>query len=112
MVTVFTIVADSEVHAQSLAQSLDVWLLGKKQFAEFKRMPSITTAQNYQKSERDEQLIKQNRARMVIGTKATVQTQLKQIIETFDADELMIVPLIPGIENRSRTIELIAQMNL
>ncbi|CFO26361.1 luciferase family protein [Staphylococcus aureus] len=75
-------------------------------------MPSITTAQNYQKSERDEQLIKQNRARMVVGTKATVQTQLKQIIEIFDADELMIVPLIPGIENRSRTIELIAQMNL
>lgn len=112
MVTVFTIVADSEVHAQSLAQSLDVWLLGKKQFAEFKRMPSIATAQNYQKSERDEQLIKQNRARIVVGTKATVQTQLKQIIEIFDADELMIVPLIPGIENRSRTIELIAQMNL
>lgn len=75
-------------------------------------MPSIATAQNYQKSERDEQLIKQNRARMVVGTKATVQTQLKQIIEIFDADELMIVPLIPGIENRSRTIELIAQMNL
>ena len=49
---------------------------------------------------------------MVVGTKATVQTQLKQIIEIFDADELMIVPLIPGIENRSRTIELIAQMNL
>ena len=75
-------------------------------------MQNLNGAQNYQKSERDEQLIKQNRARMVVGTKATVQTQLKQIIEIFDADELMIVPLIPGIENRSRTIELIAQMNL
>lgn len=112
MTTVFTVVADDESHASLLAQALDVWLLGKKQFAEFDRMPSIATAQDYQKSERDKQLIAQNRARMVVGTKATVQSQLEQIIETFEADELMIVPLIPGFENRSRTIELIAEMNL
>ncbi|MDW8563385.1 LLM class flavin-dependent oxidoreductase [Staphylococcus shinii] len=112
MTTVFTVVADDEEYASLLAQALDVWLLGKKQFAEFNRMPSIATAQDYQKSERDKQLIAQNRARMVVGTKATVQSQLEQIIETFDADELMIVPLIPGFENRSRTIELIAEMNL
>jgi len=112
MTTVFTVVADNEEYASLLAQALDVWLLGKKQFAEFNRMPSIATAQDYQKSERDKQLIAQNRARMVVGTKATVQSQLEQIIETFDADELMIVPLIPGFENRSRTIELIAEMNL
>ncbi|MDW8569540.1 LLM class flavin-dependent oxidoreductase [Staphylococcus shinii] len=112
MTTVFTVVADDEEYASLLAQALDVWLLGKKQFAEFNQMPSIATAQDYQKSERDKQLIAQNRARMVVGTKATVQSQLEQIIETFDADELMIVPLIPGFENRSRTIELIAEMNL
>ncbi|WP_437750703.1 LLM class flavin-dependent oxidoreductase [Staphylococcus shinii] len=112
MTTVFTVVADDEEYASLLTQALDVWLLGKKQFAEFNRMPSIATAQDYQKSERDKQLIAQNRARMVVGTKATVQSQLEQIIETFDADELMIVPLIPGFENRSRTIELIAEMNL
>ncbi|WP_039067538.1 LLM class flavin-dependent oxidoreductase [Staphylococcus shinii] len=112
MTTVFTVVADNEEYASLLAQALDVWLLGKKQFAEFNQMPSIATAQDYQKSERDKQLIAQNRARMVVGTKATVQSQLEQIIETFDADELMIVPLIPGFENRSRTIELIAEMNL
>ncbi len=112
MTTVFTVVADDEEYASLLAQALDVWLLGKKQFAEFNRMPSIATAQDYQKSERDKQLIAQNRARMVVGTKATVQSQLEQIIETFDADELMIVPLIPGFENRSRTIELIAEMDL
>ncbi|MGD6887126.1 LLM class flavin-dependent oxidoreductase [Staphylococcus shinii] len=112
MTTVFTVVADDEEYASLLAQALDVWLLGKKQFAEFNRMPSIATAQDYQKSERDKQLIAQNRARMVVGTKATVQSQLEQIIETFDADELMIVPLIPGFENRSRAIELIAEMNL
>lgn len=112
MTTVFTVVADDEEYASLLAQALDVWLLGKKQFAEFNRMPSIATAQDYQKSERDKQLITQNRARMVVGTKATVQSQLEQIIETFDADELMIVPLIPGFENRSRTIELIAEMDL
>ncbi|MGK3149357.1 LLM class flavin-dependent oxidoreductase [Staphylococcus shinii] len=112
MTTVFTVVADNEEYASLLAQALDVWLLGKKQFAEFNQMPSIATAQDYQKSERDKQLIAQNRARMVVGTKATVQSQLEQIIETFDAEELMIVPLIPGFENRSRTIELIAEMNL
>lgn len=57
-------------------------------------------------------MITQSRSRMVIGTKENAKIQLDKMIKSFEADEVMIVPLIPGIENRSRAIELIAQMNI
>ncbi|NWK83390.1 LLM class flavin-dependent oxidoreductase [Staphylococcus sp. GSSP0090] len=112
MVTVFAVVADSEMHAESLAHALGVWLLGKSQFAEFERLPSVETANNYQLSDKDEKMIAQSRSRMLIGTQENVKIQLDEIIKTFEADEVMIVPLIPGIENRRRAIEIIAQTNI
>ena len=35
MVTAFIVIAETEDEAEQLAQALDIWLLGKKQFAEF-----------------------------------------------------------------------------
>jgi len=112
IVTVFAVVADTESEAEALAQALDIWLLGKQQFAEFDRLPSIETAQAYERSARDKRLITQSRARMVVGTKDSVKEQIDTIIQTFNADEVMIVPLIPDIEKRCRTIELLAQIYL
>lgn len=34
------------------------------------------------------------------------------MIQTFNADEVMVVPLIPDIAQRCRTIELLAQIYL
>ena len=34
------------------------------------------------------------------------------MVEDFNADEVLIVPLLPGIDNRCRTIELLAQAYL
>ena len=46
MLTTFAIVTDTEEEAQDLLHALDVWLLGKRQFAEFDRFPSIETHNN------------------------------------------------------------------
>lgn len=112
MLTTFVAVADTASEAEALAQSLDVWLLGKQQFAEFERLPSIESAQSYSCSERDERLITQSRARIIVGTKESAKKQIDTMIQTFNADEVMVVPLIPDIAQRCRTIELLAQIYL
>ena len=59
MLTTFAIVTDTEEEAQDLLHALDVWLLGKRQFAEFDRFPSIETTQQYNLSDRDKRVIAQ-----------------------------------------------------
>ena len=56
MLTTFAIVTDTEEEAQDLLHALDVWLLGKRQFAEFDRFPSIER-QQYNLSDRDKRVI-------------------------------------------------------
>lgn len=112
MITAFVIVTDTEDEAQQLLHALDVWLLGKRQFAEFDRFPSIETAKNYQLNDRDKRLIAQHRARILAGTVKQVKPRLDAMIETFEADEVLVVPLLPGIEQRCRTIELLAHTYL
>ncbi|PTE74606.1 LLM class flavin-dependent oxidoreductase [Staphylococcus devriesei] len=112
MLTTFVIVTDDEGEAQQLLHALDVWLLGKRQFAEFERFPSIETAQHYKLSERDERVIAQHRARILAGTLEQVKPRLDAMIQEFEADEVLVVPLLPGIEQRCRTIELLAHAYL
>lgn len=112
ILTVFVIVSDTEEEAQQLLQALDVWLLGKQQFAEFERFPSYNTAKHYSLSERDKQTIQNNRSRIIAGTQDSVKSQLDHFIDTFNADEVLIAPLLPGIEHRARTLELLAQLYL
>ncbi|MFC0138296.1 LLM class flavin-dependent oxidoreductase [Staphylococcus petrasii] len=112
MLTAFMIVTDTEDEAQQLLHALDVWLLGKRQFAEFERFPSIETAKDYQLNDRDKRLIAQHRARILAGTVEQVKPRLDAMIEAFEADEVLVVPLLPGIEQRCRTIELLAHAYL
>lgn len=58
MASVFVIVADNEAEVAALQHALDVWLLGKLQFAEFEHFPSVDTAQKYKLNDRDKEMIK------------------------------------------------------
>src|SRR5699024_8614277 len=108
----FIALADSAEEAETLAQSLDIWLLGKEQFAEFERMPSPETAQSYHCTEKDERQIAQSRARIIVGTKESAKPQIDRMIQDFNADEMMVVTLIPNIEARCPDVELLAEIDL
>ena len=109
MVTAFIVIAETEDEAEQLAQALDIWLLGKKQFAEFERFPSIQTAQEYQPTDRDQERMTDHRSSILVGTAQSIQPQLDALIEMFDADEVLVSPLLPGIEARCKAIELLAE---
>ncbi|UDI77208.1 LLM class flavin-dependent oxidoreductase [Staphylococcus taiwanensis] len=112
MLTTFAIVTDTEEEAHQLLDALDVWLLGKRQFAEFDRFPSGETAQAYALTDRDKRVIEQHRARILAGTIDQVKPRLDAMIQAFEADEVLVVPLLPGIDQRCRTIERLAHAYL
>ena len=57
-------------------------------------------------------VITQHRARILAGTIEQVKPRLDAMIQEFKADEVLVVPLLPDIDQRCRTIEHIAQAYL
>ena len=101
VVAVFIAIGEDEREAKDLVRCLDVWLLGKKEFTEFDRFPSVKTARDYEISEAD--------IEKVWGTKETVIEKLKNLATEFELEELMCIPLVPTIERRKNIIEILAK---
>ena len=109
VVAVFIAIGEDEQEAKDLVRCLDVWLLGKKEFTEFDRFPSIKTAKEYEISEADIEKVEKNRTRLVWGTKDVVVEKLKKLAVEFELEELMCIPLVPTIERRKNIIEILAK---
>lgn len=109
MFSPFVVVADTNDEAEELTKALDIWLLGKNHFMEFKHFPSIETARSYVFSDEDLKMIKENRSRMIVGDIDSVKKQLDFLISQFEADEILIIPLMPNIKARKRALKLLAE---
>lgn len=107
ILSIFVAVSDDAELAEKHQKSLEVWLLGKDDYGEFERFPSHETAAKYQYSSEDEASLESQRERMAAGHIDQVEEQLKEILQVTKADELQIIPLIPGIDQRLKAIELI-----
>lgn len=108
-IAVFVSIAETVEEAESYATALDLWLLGKNAFSELKAFPSVQTAEAYDYSDKDIEMIEANRAHMVVGDQETVKKELKELMTTFTADELLVIPLIPGLKARKNAYQLLAE---
>ena len=109
VVAVFIAIGEDEQEAKDLVRSLDIWLLGKREFTEFDRFPSIKTAKEYEISEADIEKVEKNRTRLVWGTKDVVVEKLRKLAIELELKELMCIPLVPTIERRKNIIEVLAK---
>ena len=109
VLAVFIAIGEDEQEAKDLVRSLDVWLLGKREFTEFDRFPSIKTAKEYEISEADIEKVEKNRTRLVWGTKDVVVEKLRKLAIELELKELMCIPLVPTIERRKNIIEILAK---
>ena len=109
VLAVFIAIGEDEQEAKDLVRSLDVWLLGKKEFTEFDRFPSIFTAKAYKIEKSDIEKVEKNRTRLVWGTKDVVIEKLRKLATELELEELMCIPLVPTIERRKNIIEILAK---
>lgn len=109
MFSMFAAASTDDEHAEALAKSIDLWMLGQEDFSKFKQIPSIETAEQYQLSAAEERRIKANRSRLIVGGPESIRQQLDVYIEAFKADELLMCTIMPGIENRKKGLEVLAQ---
>lgn len=109
MFSIFAAIGETEDEAEAIAKSIDLWMLGQKNFTQFKRIPSVQTAKSYKLSSEEQQRVEENRRRLIVGTADSVKTQLDNYTEQLEADEILLCTIMPDIELRKKGIKMLAE---
>lgn len=109
IIGVFTVVGETEEKAEELARAFDLWLYFVESDNPPPYYPSVETASRRGFSTVEKQKVLQNRKRMLVGTPSQVKEKINKIAESYETDEIMIVPNVYGIQNRKKVISLLAQ---
>ena len=110
ILAVFVVIADTEEKAEEMAQALDLWMLGKQDFSEFETFPTKKDVETREVTPAERKTIEDNRQRLIVGDSRAVKEQLDTLCQVCNPDELLMIPLVGGFENRKRALELLAQL--
>jgi luciferase family oxidoreductase group 1 len=104
---VAVICADTDEDAEYLASSSDLhWL--RRHRGEFGPLPSPEEARRYEYQPQDRAVLDANRTRQFVGTPAKVAATLRHLADDTSADEIMVMTIVYGAEERQRSYELLA----
>jgi luciferase family oxidoreductase group 1 len=107
ILAVALVTADTDAEAERLASSMDLNRL-RRDRGQYLPLPSIEEAQAYPYSEQDRALIARDRAKLFVGSPATVRQQLEPLIAATQADELMVMTATFDHDARKRSYSLLA----
>jgi luciferase family oxidoreductase group 1 len=100
--------ADSDEEADRLAMTVDLNIVRRAK-GEYLPLASPEEAAAYPYTPADRARIAQNRAKLSVGSPATIKARLTPLIAATKADELMVTTMIYSHEARKHSYELLAQ---
>ena len=100
--------ADSDAEAERLASTIDLNFVRRRR-GEYLPLASPEEAAAYPYSPAERGLIARNRARLFVGSKATVLARLAAMIAATKADEVMVTTMIYDHAARRHSYELLAE---
>jgi luciferase family oxidoreductase group 1 len=108
ILAVAVIAAPTDAEAEDLASSMDLNRLLRDR-GQFLPLPSVEEAKAYPYSESDRAIIARNRAKLFVGSPATLLRTLMPLIEASEADEVMVITATYDHEARKRSYALLAE---
>jgi luciferase family oxidoreductase group 1 len=108
MVAVSAVCADTDERAQWLSGPAALSFLQLRAGAP-QPLASPAEAAAYPYTERERQFARERSAGQAVGSPETVSQQLAGLLQRTGADELMLTSLVYDIEDRTRSLELIAE---
>jgi luciferase family oxidoreductase group 1 len=105
---VAVVAAPTDAEAEELAMSMDLNRLQRERGA-YLPIPSVEEAKAYPYSEADRAIIARNRAKLFVGSPATILERLTPLIEASQADEVMVTSAIYDHDARKRSYRLLAE---
>jgi luciferase family oxidoreductase group 1 len=109
LLAIFVICADTDEEAESLATSSDLAILLIEKGVSSNALPTVEQALNYPYTDSDRYRIKENRKRMIVGSKDKVKDNILALCAEYETEEIMIVSLIGDIEAKIHSYRLLAQ---
>lgn len=107
ILAVAVIAADTDADAERLASSTDLNRLLRDR-GQFTPLPSVEEALAYPYTESDRAVIGRNRSRLFVGSPSTIVEKLRPLIETSEADEVMVITAVYDHAARKRSYDLLA----
>lgn len=107
-VALFVVCADSDQAAADLEAAVDLRRLYQA-YGQNLPIPSIETAKAMQYSARDQAIIAQERPRNIIGTPERVAARVRELKESFVADEVVVLTVAASYRARLRSTQLLAE---
>jgi luciferase family oxidoreductase group 1 len=108
ILAVAVIIAETDAEAERLATSADLNRL-RRDRGEYAPLPSVEEALAYPYTDRERAAIARNRARLFVGSPATVMQKLQPLIDSSQADELMVITAVTDHEARKKSYSLLAE---
>ena len=106
VVCTFAIVGETDDEAERLAASIDLRRLHMALNID-SPVPSAEEAARHRYSDEERRYVMGQRARAVIGGPAKAKRELNELVERYQADELMILTITGDYESRRRSYELL-----
>jgi luciferase family oxidoreductase group 1 len=100
--------ADTDAEADRLATTVDLNIVRRAK-GDYLPLASPEEAMAYGYTPVDRARVAQNRAKLSIGSPATVMARLKPLIEATKADEVMVTTMIHSHDARKHSYELLAK---
>ena len=107
ILAVAAVAADTDAEAERLASTIDLNFVRRAR-GEYLPLASPEEAAAYDYAPIDRERIRQNRARVFVGTTETILARLLPLVEATRADEVMITTMIYDHAARRRSYELLA----
>jgi luciferase family oxidoreductase group 1 len=105
---VAAVCAETDAEAERIAATLDLNFVRRSR-GEYLPLASPDEAAAYPYTPVDRERIRQNRARLFVGSPTTVRERLMGLVEATRADELMVTTMVYDHAARRRSYELIAE---
>jgi luciferase family oxidoreductase group 1 len=107
ILAVAVVTAETDAEADRLASSMDLNRL-RRDRGQYLPLPSVEEALAYPYTESERASIARNRARLFVGSPATVMTKLQPMIAASKADELMVITAVYDHDARKKSYSLLA----
>lgn len=108
ILAVAVIAADTDAEAEKLASSADLNRL-RRDRGQYLPLPSVEEALAYPYTDAERASVARNRARLFVGSPSTIMKKLQPLIESSQADELMVMTAVYDHEARKKSYALLAK---
>lgn len=109
-VAVFTVIGETKEEAEALAKAFFLWMAWLETGKNPRYFPSVETAKNDTFNSFERRVVEKLKGRTIIGDPFHVKREIEKLVEVYAADEVTIVPNFPGIENRKKGIQMLAEV--